>query len=284
MSSKLKELAIFLEKMNNLPVHHIGYCGEQVDEIYDSLLNGFSDVRAERSFAISYNDNKITGAIGLDVDIEDQSAEVWGPFCEGQELSQMSKLWEDVIEKCGVPIRTFHFFLNERNEKGSEFVISNGGLKKGDHFVLNAARNEFAPKGEKDIIPYASQYKESFDALHQQAFPNTYYSADEIISRINSTNQLFLVPNGDNKIKGYVYVEADPTHHEGSIEFVAVSDDYRKQGIGTQLIRAALSHLFSQEIKEVTLSVGKDNESAIRLYRAAGFKVKHILTHFVLER
>jgi len=282
---QVKELAKFLGRMNNQPENHVGFCGEQENEIENTLLNDFSELGLDQSFAIAYQENQIVGAIGMDIDIEDQSAEVWGPFIDGNDPNLLNKLWKEVRKKVTVPVRTYHFFLNERNEKGREFVLSNGGFQKGNHVILTVNRIEFNSAIEVNVIPYHRDYESAFSDIHERTFPNTYYSSEEIIHKITNMNQLFLLPDGENGIKGYVYVEVNPEHHEGSIEFIAVSDSHRKQGIGKQLVHAALSHLFSYpEIEEITLSVGKDNEVAVRLYQASGFKVKHNLTHFVIER
>ena len=59
---------------------HIGYCGESKEGIYDTLTSDFSDLELANSFLVAYQDEEIIGAIGLDIDLEDRSAEVWGPF------------------------------------------------------------------------------------------------------------------------------------------------------------------------------------------------------------
>lgn len=282
--SSMKVLAEFLERMNNQSEHHVGYCGDKLEEIYDSLINEFSDTDIEQNFAIAYRQDRIVGAIGLDIDEDDQSAEVWGPFIEGNDLLLANELWKDVKRSCTLPITTFHFFLNERNVMGQNFVLGNKGTKRGDHLILSAKQKEFALNAKENVISFHSNYKDAFRDLHNLSFPDTYYSSNEILSRINALRQLFILPDGNRQIKGYAYVEADPEHGDGSIEYIAVSDNHRKSGIGTALLQYGLSYLFSYpEIGEITLSVGKENATAIRLYEAAGFKVKHRLIHYVIE-
>ena len=120
----------------------------------------------------------------------------------------------------------------------------------------------------------------SFSELHQLAFPNTYYSSEQILSRISKDNLLLIIQH-DMELKGYVYVEASPLHGEGAIEYIAVSPDYRGQGLAKKLMKAALHHLFSYDsIEEITLSVESSNKAAIALYMDTGFRVKHTLVAY----
>ena len=92
-------------------------------------------------------------------------------------------------------------------------------------------------------------------------------------------------PLSDNQLTGYVYIEAEPQHGDGSIEYIAVSDQFRKQGIGKKLLTFAVNQLFTyEEIEEITLCVNNKDESAIKLYQAVGFKVKHELIHFKIDK
>ncbi|MBE1554197.1 GNAT family N-acetyltransferase [Sporosarcina limicola] len=279
----IKDLAAFLEKMNSVSIQHVGYCGEEKEEIYQTLLHEFSDLDLSQSFAVAYEGGSIVGALGLDIDKEDQSAEVWGPFISDEEhdTSIVDKLFENVISNSSIQFTRMDFFLNKENIKGKKFVLKHGGVEIGHHTVLIANRDELAEVDVNEIETYSPLYEKAFSRLHAAEFPSTYYSAQEILRRMNETNQLLIMRNDEEHIKGYVYVEAQPQHHTGSIEYIAVSNQSRKQGVGTKLVKFALAHLFSyDEIKEISLCVGNENESAINLYKAAGFKIEHELIHF----
>ena len=74
------ELAAFLAEVNNEPSLHIGYCGSEKESILHDLTHDFSDLDLASSFAVAYEGDIIVGAMGLDIDKDDLSAEVWGPF------------------------------------------------------------------------------------------------------------------------------------------------------------------------------------------------------------
>jgi ribosomal protein S18 acetylase RimI-like enzyme len=281
----IEELASFLAEVNDELSQHIGYCGSDKESILHDLSHEFSDLDLANSFAVAYEDGIIVGAMGLDIDKDDLSAEVWGPFLKNssEDLELAEGLFTSVISYSKIPVKNFFFFINKENKIAKEFILNLGGIEKGNHYILQAKRDEFEKTIQ--IEKYDTAFEDSFSEIHETAFPTTYYNAKKIISRLDERNQLLIIKNGETEIRGYVYVEAEPEYGQGSIEYVAVSDQFRKQGIGTKLIQAALNHLFSYEtIKDVSLSVEKENEKAIHLYEAAGFRRKHELIDLRMER
>ncbi|WP_282675510.1 GNAT family N-acetyltransferase, partial [Lactococcus cremoris] len=59
--------------------------------------------------------------------------------------------------------------------------------------------------------------------------------------------------------------------NETYIELIAVSKEFRKQGIGKELINYIKYHNLN---KVITLFVSEDNKNALRLYKKQAFTVK----------
>ena len=59
--------------------------------------------------------------------------------------------------------------------------------------------------------------------------------------------------------------------HVGTLG-MGVQYNYRRQGLGTQLIKATLDHALRRGIYRVTLEARADNINAIRLYERVGFR------------
>ena len=278
----IQELAAFLEVINKDDTSHIGYCGEKKKEIFDTLSNDFSDLDIEKSFVVAYDRYDIVGALGFDLDEESKTAEVWGPFVEnGQDYMDIAnKLWQALQTSIPFKIEEHLFFVNEKNTLARQFIEHINGIESGHHQILRAERNSQTNSQDIHVKNYDAIFYQSFSALHALAFPNTYYSNEQILSRISEDNRLFVIQHND-KIKGYVYVEGNPTHGEGAIEYIAVSPEFRGQGIARKLMKAALHHLFSYEgMEEINLSVGANNKAAIALYMASGFKKKHTMVAY----
>lgn len=277
----IKELSIYLEKMNTQSTTHIGFCGEQSEEIHDSLMNDFSDLRINDSFLVAYNEAEIIGAIGLDIDLEDQYADVWGPFVTNNDMEIAQNLWNGILLKVPEDIKSFSFFINKNNLFVKEFLQKNNAKFLGTDFVFSITKDTISSIDVIESIEFEKAYQKSFEELHNIAFPDTYFNSNEIINRINEDNTLLLIENDDTNLKGYVYIETKPEHKEANIEYVSVYPDLRGKGVGKKLIDDALNQIFSYPtIEEVDICVSSNNEGAINLYKSAGFKDKYILESY----
>ena len=61
--------------------------------------------------------------------------------------------------------------------------------------------------------------------------------------------------------------------NRGAIQNIAVTPDHRHQGIGTALVKRALSNLKSLDIPRAMLEVTAQNNGALRLYKRLGFQI-----------
>lgn len=84
--NNLHQLAAFLETMNSIDASHIGYCGEEEEEIFDTLSHDFSDIDIEKSFVVAYEEDHLVGALGFDIDAEKEVRKY------GDHLSEMGKI------------------------------------------------------------------------------------------------------------------------------------------------------------------------------------------------
>jgi ribosomal protein S18 acetylase RimI-like enzyme len=96
--------------------------------------------------------------------------------------------------------------------------------------------------------------------------------------RINKKHQIVLVAKDKNISVGYVYAIVDYDNKikielEGSIDSIFVKDEYRKKGIGTELINKALEELKKCGVKHFFITNIAANAGAARLYDRFGFKV-----------
>lgn len=113
------------------------------------------------------------------------------------------------------------------------------------------------------IIKRKLKYKE---LPYSQELINRYKSRENMLSHARyipgKTDGVFLVDQrNNNQLVGYIGWEGD------TIIALEVSEDYRKQGVGTYLLGKAIR-------KGVTnLTVAKNNTEAINLYKTLGYKI-----------
>lgn len=275
-----QELAQFISQLNTQPHHHVGYCGTVAEEIEHTLLHDFSDLPLEESFVTAYENNSLIGAIGLDIDEESNSAEIWGPFILHEKWEEIAKeMWDKLLNQLPVHIHNLYGFYNIKNEKAQLFMNQLEASKTGEHTILTIVNTPLSTH-HTYITEITKEYYEPFQALHEESFPHAYFSAEEMISKQNDKQKLFIATQ-NGEFLGYVFCEANPEFAEGDIHFVAVTENARNRGIGRGLIEKSLQFLFSfEEMKAITLSVNSTNKAAINLYENTGFQTQNRLNAY----
>ena len=81
-----------------------------------------------------------------------------------------------------------------------------------------------------------------------------------------------LVDREKKQDAGFVTVTYNRDTSFGEIEMLYLLEEYRGQGIGTELLRAMMDALEREGVRQVSLSVQKGNP-AVRLYRRVGFRI-----------
>ncbi len=281
--SKVEDVASFIANMNKDAIHHVGYCGDEKKEVLHTILHDFSDIGWEKSFVVTYEDNKIIGVLGFDVDEGKRCAEIWGPFIKAENWEEVAlHMWKELIEKVPFHIEKFYGFYHVENNNCARLMKKLYAKEQDRHsiFILNNIVEQRIICNVEEALP---QVFEQFIALHNHVFPNTYYEGNEIIERLSDTNKLFVsMKNG--KLEGYVYVEVNPEFHEANIEFIATAENSRRKGVGEQLLQGAIQYIFSfQEMKEIELCLNTNNDRAMKLYKKVGFEEKACLQHYIIE-
>ena len=270
-------VAQFISQLNKIDESHVGYCGLDPLEIANSLRE---DNTYENSFLTVYDDGELIGILGFDADLDNQRAEIWGPFVKEVNWDLVSNLWSRMLELLPDEITSISMFPNKANEKVLELAEKLTFNRHSDQTILNFNRSRLLELEKVKLPELEEDFFSEMLQLHGQSFPNTYLSGGQIISRLNEERKVFTVVN-EGRLSGYIYAEAVPEFGEGSIEFFAVQEGDRGKGIGGQLLTAALDWFFTfDNLKSITLCVSSDNQDAIRLYKKVGFEQIHELCYF----
>ncbi|QOR64944.1 GNAT family N-acetyltransferase [Cytobacillus suaedae] len=273
-------VANFIATYNNIEESHIGYCGKEIEEIVHSLRHDYIDVPFEDSFIIAFNDEgEMLGVVGFDVDLESKTAEIWGPFIHSSYEHILNEVWEKLMNNLPAEVNVIHLFPNMKNTIVINLANQLSFEKKSSQTILCCNKDNFVKSSDRAKFELNLEDITGFIALHDQIFPNTYYSGRDIIDRLSEVNKIFI--SKDSELKGYVYVEAQPEFGEASIEFIAVAKAFQGQGIGLQLLEDALEWLFEfSTIEVISLCVDSNNPGAIALYKKAGFTQQHQLEFY----
>lgn len=283
MATDLDELANFLSEANIQKSSHIGYCGVKVEEIHATLKEDFVQENGRINFFIARNmDGKIDVAIGLDID--EESAEVWGPFNKTLSHGLQQKLWERLLQEYPT-IGSFNFFLNSNNHMQLEFMNILQAAKTGEHLILEVQKGDFEGVSEFKSTQYSDSDYQAFEYLHGTAFPNTYYDAKTIVARLNDECFLKVLKSERGEIFGYAHFEVDSVMEEAALHYIAISPSAKNQGYGTMLLKEVITEIFTYPtIKEIKLCVERKNDQANHIYFKVGFLEKDILFSYRLKR
>lgn len=271
----LMQASHFIAEMNALPESHIGYLGTEKNDILNSLKELNND--NESAAFMIWKDGALAGFMGVDADLHKGTAELWGPFVLDSEL--IRHLWEKAFHYFEGKLHTYFLFADTSNHSASEFASKNGFLLQSAQTYMSLKEN--SAKGLRKISLLTSHRHDDFIHLHDTLFPDTYYSGEEIIERINDDQKVYIFDDKDG-ITGYLYAEYNHEEKEGSIEFIGVDPGKRKKEIGRKLLEMAVHDLYVNA-KSIKLCAGTANEKALSLYKKAGFKVERTLNFYKLD-
>ena len=99
-----------------------------------------------------------------------------------------------------------------------------------------------------------------------------------LVSQLKNPDCVVLVAERDGKILGYVFAGIEPTSWRdlrgpcGFVHDVYVDAAARKEGIGRDLIDAAIAWIRSKRMRQVVLWVKSGNDEAHHLFSRQGFR------------
>ena len=126
-----------------------------------------------------------------------------------------------------------------------------------------------------DIRPYTESDEAGVVALWREVFPNAPAHNDprfDIQRKLSVQPQLFLLAIAGSEIVGTAMAGYDG--HRGWVYYVAVSPRFRRQGIGTALMKRAEGGLARLGCPKINLQVRASNEAVVSFYRALGYEVE----------
>lgn len=269
LPEELPQAAEWVANLNIQTPHHIGFCGSTASDILQDFQDDF--ITGEQTTLVAhYEQDQLVGLIGLDID--DDSAEVWGPFQLHHSVSDSLALFEFTRNEFP-EIQTFLFFLHADNQAQQQAVTEIGAEFRGKHLYYVLPRERVSPLSDSLIHAFQEMDKEALERMHASAFPDTYYDTQTLIERSASPDHLLLMAKLDGASIGYAYVEKAPDEQSAHLEYIAIDPAYRGKGLGKRWLQSVLSETVRDDrIQQVTLTVNIDNEAANPLYEKVGFQ------------
>ena len=126
-----------------------------------------------------------------------------------------------------------------------------------------------------NIRKFRQSDRDSVITLLKQVFNIKYVHNDPELSidmKVKHSKDLLFVAEEDNLIIGTVMAGFDG--HRGWIYSLAVNPDFRRKGIGSQLMKKAINELKSLGCLKVNLQIEKDNFDVVSFYEKIGFSTE----------
>ena len=110
----------------------------------------------------------------------------------------------------------------------------------------------------------------SVAVIEKECFGVDAWSERSVSSELTNPLSLWLVAVEDDRVAGYV--GSQTVCNETDMMNVAVTADFRRRGIGEQLVLALVEQLKALDSHSLTLEVRASNAPAIGLYEKLGFQ------------
>ena len=119
------------------------------------------------------------------------------------------------------------------------------------------------------ITAFSAEHVQAVADLETLCFSDP-WSVNSISSELTNPLSLWIVALDGEKVAGYVGSQS--VMGWADMMNIAVAPEYRRKGIGEQLVRTLISRLKDQQVTRLTLEVRVSNASAIALYEKLGFQ------------
>lgn len=277
-NDRLDELIHFVAHLNSDAAHHIGFFGEGEADVRASLAECL--IPSAEGFLLAYEDDRLVGVFGVDADPEVDRAWLYGPLLDHADWHALAdKLYTEVLTRIPASVHDRDLFCDEKNIHLQEFASRHGFSLRSENAVLILMREKYTPtaRNESRIIPFDENILGQLKSLHKTIFPNAYFTARQMVEKINETHRLFLAVEKETAL-GYHFCKIDPSAESGYVDFIGTDESARGHGIGADLLAAGVDWMLSAPTtKRVSLTVNADNVAAIKLYEKFGFVIERVM-------
>lgn len=120
------------------------------------------------------------------------------------------------------------------------------------------------------IIKMQPEHVAAVAEMERQCFSDP-WSEKSVASELDNPLSLWLIAEADGVVAGYV--GSQTVLDSADMMNLAVSQDFRRQGIGEQLVNSLTEALAEKGVKTLLLEVRISNEPAKQLYQKLGFEI-----------
>ncbi|MBO4245519.1 MAG: GNAT family N-acetyltransferase [Bacilli bacterium] len=123
-------------------------------------------------------------------------------------------------------------------------------------------------------------FEQKFDSLSKPLIVENYFA-----NCIESESNILMAAMVDDKVVGFAYFKAIVNNEVYGylLDCIYVLDEYRHQGLASNLIEEGLKIVLTHPIKFVDVKCFYDNDNACMLYQKYGFKPYKVLLRKIVD-
>jgi hypothetical protein len=276
--NRLEELVQFVSRLNSDGAHHIGFFGEGEADVRASLAECL--IAPAEGFWLAYADDRLVGIFGVDADLEIDRAWLLGPLVDHADWHTIAdQLYRSILPLIPAGIHEYEMFCDVQNIGVQEFAARHGFPLHSENAILTLARADYRSiaKRQTPVLAYQDEFFDPFEDLHKTLFPKAYWTARQIVEKIDEAHRLFLAAE-DGQLLGYHFCKIEPESGSGYIDFIGTSSVARGRGIGADLLASGVDWMLSTpSTQKINLTVNADNVAARALYEKFGFVTHRVM-------
>ena len=275
---RFDELVEFVARLNSAGEHHIGFFGEGETDVRASLAECL--VPPEDGFVLAYDAEDLIGVCGVDADPEINRAWLFGPLVDHADWHDVAdQLYAKVLPRIPVGIRDYDLFCDVQNTHMQAFAVRHGFPLHSENAVLTLAREKYNPAAQRKtpVVAYHEEFHAPFEQLHQALFPKAYFSARQIIEKLDKDHRLLLAVQ-EGQLLGYLFCKIERASESGYVDFIGTDVSARGRGVGADLLASGVDWMLSVPTTlKINLTVNADNGPARSLYEKFGFVTDRVM-------
>jgi hypothetical protein len=275
-----EEMVSFVVRLNGDDAHHIGFFGDGEADVRSSLAECV--IPPAEGFQLAYDGDRLVGVFGVDADPEISRAWLYGPLVEHAEWHSVADaLYAASVKVIPDGISEQDLFCDIKNLNVAAFAERHGFPLRSENAIVTLERGDYKKTASSEspftIVDYFPAFFEQFEQCHNLLFPTTYFTARQIVEKLDSTRRLFIgLENGI--LKGYHFCKVEADARSGYIDFIGVDESVRGRGLGAILLAAGIDWMLSfPETDRISLTVNADNVPALKLYSNFGFVTERVM-------
>lgn len=271
-------LAELAARLQARPTHHVPYLGRDPDTIAAEMVEDVEDWT--EAAAVAEEDGRIVGWLMGSIDHD--MGRVWwfGPFVDTDDTERWGTIADqlDATARATLPpsVGEEEYAFDARHATGPQWAVRHGFHADPGSAAL-ALDHPIAP-AELTVRPLLPEDASTVGRLHEELFPNTHTTGAALVATSDPSKPR-LVAERDGDVLGYVAVERQ-ADGGGYIDFLGVAPEFRRQGVGTQLVRAGVAALVELGCEHFGLTVREANTGARAMYASLGFEEDLVILPF----